>query len=396
MHLNKLNRKVIIYIYVFFINMLCANASNFGLDEEKNTSHEIAEFDLGLTGSESLGYAHLKGNVLCALPRGSFPQPDLENIQKAEKGLLTWAVNIKLLQEESKYYKKFQGNFAPFSAFFAPNLKFTDPQMDAFMLLAAFYFVFDDIVDNVVDHRETKSLLTASDLENVVNKYINLFKGNPRLLPDVTPVENFPLYVPLSKCILDFQEKCSESIPEYQNIRQFFLQDMEEYLKWVIATYNESGDSNVTEESYLFMRRYFSGAAPTFEFVALMNGINLQEDMRNNNMFKKLKETALNIISITNDIFSLKKEIKNNESGNFILVKVLQSKLPLDEAFRQANVFLNTEIKSFINLNNALRSAFPCDQQLHKYISSMANMIDGHLRWYEHCKRYGTIQLTFK
>ena len=127
-----------------------------------------------------------------------------------------------------------------------------------------------------------------------------------------------------------------------------------------------------------------------------MKEIYLDRKIRKSMLFNRLKEAGNNAISIANDMLSLRKEINFNEVTNLVLVKVNRKGMKLDEAFKHVNIFLNDEIEDVAEIGHKLRNVFPNNVELDRYILSIENAIDGHLRWYPVCHRYGNIKLMFK
>ena len=315
-----------------------------------------ANFDVGEVGNEKLGRYRLKCSILCLRPYGLYPNVDIPNILNAERELTEWGVKINLLEVGSKYYNKFHGNFAALSGFFAPDFQFSDNKMRSLMYLNTFLFIFDDIVDNIYDHRS--NFREIIDVKTAVENFISIFKGKYKSLVEI-PIVNFPLYIPLCKSILDIQENSVKHIPNYQSNNTYFLKDMITYLNGThleFSEFSERENKKLTESTYLFIRQRVSAVPVIFEFIVLMKEIYLDRKIRKSMLFNRLKEAGNNAISIANDMLSLRKEINFNEVTNLVLVKVNRKGMKLDEAFKHVNIFLNDEIEDVAEIGHKLRN----------------------------------------
>jgi len=349
------------------------------------------EFNLGNVGNEKLGEANLIGNILCVLPFGLYPNADIANIYSSDQELTEWAVKINLIRKGDKYYDKFCKNYASFAAYTIPDFRLNNDKMHAYKYLIAWSFVFDDIVDNMKDHRFDN--LELSKLSNTIDVFMNIFNGKYSNLSAIPTIE-FPLYQAQCKALLDFHLLSKKSIDSYEIKNSYFLKGMENYFKGVI--WDQDDNEISSEETYMFRRKHTTGAIPIFEYIALMNELTISEDIRQNLLFKRLQEAATNAVYLTNDILSLRKELSNNETQNLIIVKTVQHMASVHEAFVQVNKLLNNEIQEIIKLSDKLKRTFPLNKVAHKYIENMENFVDGHLYWYANSCRYGNIKLEFK
>ncbi len=359
------------------------------LDSSKNLGYPIAvEFDLGSVESEE-GTVHLKGHVLCLQPFGLYPNIDKENINHMEQECIQWAQDIKLIKKGEKYYEKFsKSKFANLTAHFIPDIELKDTK--AYLYIIMFIFAFDDVLDNMVNYLPEYGTLNYNKLIDIVQSFINILAGKYKSIVDV-PRLAFPLYEPLCRALF-----AVEQLTRNNHMNTFyFIKSMDNYLKAVVWEHTEHDDITSSQETYMFRRRHTVAFPSTLELVFLMRRVQLSEEKRANLVVKRFLEATYNIIALTNDIFSLRKELASHELENLVIIKRKEYE-NLQQAFDYVLHFLNSEISEAIRLGNKLKKIFPDDDQMSEFVLTVKNYLDGHLYWYGDSARYGDLQFTIK
>ncbi|MGI8504769.1 MAG: terpene synthase family protein, partial [Hassallia sp.] len=94
-----------------------------------------------------------------------------------------------------------------------------------------------------------------------------------------------------------------------------------------------------------------------------------------------------------NDIFSVFREMKNNDVHNLVAVLHYQKEISLEQAIHDAAKMHDKEVRYFMNLETSLPSfGEEVDDQVTKYISGMYSWIRGNYDWYSLTARYHTVE----
>lgn len=341
-------------------------------------------FDLGSINNKK--EVILKDHVLCVCSYERQPTINIDKslIESLEEESIQWALNFGLITKNEKYYEKFcRSKFANLTAHTVPALELKYYKM--YILLAMFLFAFDDVLDNIQDVRSQSDEFNFDIIDKTVDVFIHIFQNKYRNLHDIPDVD-FPLYIPLCKTLLEFQNLISQ----YPIDTTLFRERIAGYLRAVVWECIDHENSTRSEETYKFKRRHTIGFPFMFELVFAIQQIKLDESVRNGLMMKRYMEATCNILFLTNDVFSLKKEINAGEVENLVIM--MENKLGLENAFHYVVHLLNSEILEIIRLGNLIKKLYQHDEQIIKYISIIEHYIDGHLFWYFDTKRYGDIQ----
>jgi Terpene synthase family 2, C-terminal metal binding len=352
------------------------------LDPSKNFGCSTAiEFDLGTIENEKEGPIHLKNHILCQQPFSLYPSIDKENINDTERESIQWAQDIKLIKKGEKYYEKFcKSKFASLSAHFIPDMKLKDSK--AYLYITMFIFAFDDVLDNMSNYLPEHGSLDYNKLITVVQSFVDILSGKYKCI-DAVPHLAFPLYEPLCRALF-----AVEQLTTARHMDTFyFIESLDNYLKAVVWEYTEHDNIVESQETYMFRRRHTIAFPSTLELVFLMCHVKLDREKRTNLVVKRFLEASYNILALTNDIFSLRKELESNELENLVIIK--QKECGLQEAFDDVMQFLNNEITESIRLSNRLKKIFHDDNNICKFVKTVQNYLDGHLYWYGDSARYG-------
>lgn len=357
---------------------------------EKNKNNNVLTaiaFDIGYVESPIIGSADLAGYVRCVSPLGLYPEIDKKNFSTTENLCIQWAVDMGLINKQEKYYEKFcRSKFASLAAHTVPNMPLKDAEM--YLLLAMFLFVFDDVLDNLLDLRSTKESIDRKTLDSVVTTFIEILNGHIAQENEIPPIQ-FPLYSAFCKTLLRFK-----ALANAKHLKiEFFNKRIEDYLKAVIWEFveNEYGKNSISEETYSFKRRHTIGFPYLFELVFAMQNIQIGTEIREKLLMQRYMEAVCNVLFLTNDIFSLRKELLAGETENLVLIRCKNNALDLQQSFDTTLELLNSEISEVIRLGKVLKKFFN-GEDITRFITIIENYLDGHLYWYFDSKRYGDIK----
>lgn len=383
------------------VNFLFGTFSKYCLtaDCEPEPPKAKANVDIGLVGNEAIGKYYLKACVMLAHPDGSCPSPDISNIKDIAKEMVTLVKSFELEGKSDDFYEKVSDSIVGLTAFFAPELRFTDPGMRSLLYLLLICFIFDETMDVAVEQGLQNNALNREDINKAIKSFKDIFDGKYSEASAIAKI-NFPSHKNICEIIFYFINFCTKNIDNYKNINSSFVTNMKEFFSCEAAARCEFNDAKKSKMNTLFLRRVTMGGPILLEHKSILFGISIDKDIREDVMLKRFKKAAANAMAVTNDLMSLRKEINsnNNENDNIVLVSILAYNMPLLKAFMAANRFLNEEIEQVIYFGQKLTSAFPENEKLQKYILITKNAIDGHLRWYGSgvCSRYGNIKMEFE
>ncbi|KAI5116559.1 hypothetical protein M0805_000470 [Coniferiporia weirii] len=147
----------------------------------------------------------------------------------------------------------------------------------------------------------------------------------------------------------------------------------------------------LSSEEYRIFRRENGAVKPTFDVIECCLGIELPDEVIEDPTFKRLYNTALDIILWANDIHSYNVEqAKEGHSFSNIITVVMKEKgLALQEAID----YVGTEFQEFITQFIADKAALPSfgavvDGHVRGYVSGMEDWIAGYLQFSFETPRY--------
>jgi hypothetical protein len=157
--------------------------------------------------------------------------------------------------------------------------------------------------------------------------------------------------------------------------------------KELVRLMNEPGQM-VPLQKYLDTRTYSVGAMPTFYFIEYVEGFELPEEVRQNDVMRALHTLGSQILLLGNDVISLEKDI---ESGwiNPVVLEQKNRRLSLIEAVESVVNLHNQTVFDFLALEKKLPSFGPeVDPFVRLYVHLMHFVIRGLAEWQMGAERY--------
>lgn len=169
-----------------------------------------------------------------------------------------------------------------------------------------------------------------------------------------------------------------------------FTKNLEDFLqgvRWEALNHSQGITPDLT--SYMKMRVFTSGVYPCFDLILIAEQISLPPEVISHPIVKRLDLAANHVISWVNDILSVKKEIREGNTHNLVLVLQHEYQLSLQEAVERAASLHNAEVQTFIELSAQLPSfGAEIDGELQRYLSGMRFWMRGCLDWSLESERY--------
>jgi 5-epi-alpha-selinene synthase len=145
--------------------------------------------------------------------------------------------------------------------------------------------------------------------------------------------------------------------------------------------------------TYIRIRSLSVAVELAIDLTEFCNHLMIPNFLRQHDTIQKLRQRTTNIIAWCNDIFSVFREMKNNDVHNLVAVLHYQKKISLEQAIHDAAKMHDQEVRYFMNLEISLPYfGEEVDTQVTKYISGMYSWIRGNYDWYFQSARYDTVE----
>ncbi|KAL4080525.1 isoprenoid synthase domain-containing protein [Scleroderma citrinum] len=146
---------------------------------------------------------------------------------------------------------------------------------------------------------------------------------------------------------------------------------------------------NFTLDTYLPTRRCTMGARPFLVYIRSLKGLKISRALLEHPTVKGMELEAVEMVIITNDVYSYKKELRDDGASHNILTVLMQDPTTgcsdLQHAIDYATNLFNEAMDRF----NAYRAVLPKDDpQLIEYTDAMVDGLVGGIEWQVMSPRY--------
>ncbi|KAJ7587098.1 isoprenoid synthase domain-containing protein [Mycena floridula] len=162
------------------------------------------------------------------------------------------------------------------------------------------------------------------------------------------------------------------------------------------AADRENPNHELTLEAYMDARRLSIGLRPFFDLGRWTWNLDLPEDVLTAPLVAKLEEITVDMVSLSNDLYSYKKEYFESGAGhNFVTVAMKDPVSSVAAGDRQAAIDYTYKrvvdlLADFDRAKGELPSfGIQSDRKLAEYITRMMDAVVGNIQWSLTCKRYG-------
>ncbi|MBA3824309.1 MAG: hypothetical protein H0X24_10505 [Ktedonobacterales bacterium] len=145
------------------------------------------------------------------------------------------------------------------------------------------------------------------------------------------------------------------------------------------------------QSTYIKWRRASSGLATHLDLADFTEGIALSEAVRTHPLIAQLSDCANDVISWTNDLFSLERELAHREVHNLVVVVAAEHHLSLADAFQRVHAMNAQRIDDFLTLEKQLPN-FPDGSGVERYINVLHSWMRGNLDWSIATGRYTPVE----
>ena len=124
-------------------------------------------------------------------------------------------------------------------------------------------------------------------------------------------------------------------------------------------------------------------------FIELCEHIELPPNLRGTSVVRRLNRLTNNVISWSNDLFSLEKELRQGELLNLVVALRAEYGLTLQAAVTRAAQMHDAEVRAFLELESHLPSfGAQADALLKRYIAGLRSWMRGNVDWSQMTARY--------
>ncbi|HXW53470.1 MAG TPA: terpene synthase family protein [Myxococcota bacterium] len=169
-----------------------------------------------------------------------------------------------------------------------------------------------------------------------------------------------------------------------------FRRDIEDYCKatlWELENRKQNQVPSLRE--YRENRPNTSGTKIMFDFIELIEGITIPQEIFDSEYFKRIRLLGANLVNWENDILSAPKEFSENQNHNLVFVHKTASDLSDQEAFQQASQDLSNDFEAFMRLSREIPASFGAHiTVVEKYIKGIIEWAAAHHFWAITSRRY--------
>lgn len=167
---------------------------------------------------------------------------------------------------------------------------------------------------------------------------------------------------------------------EYRVWKERFVKDIKLYFESTLWETPYRLEKRIPSlEDYINERPKFSGTWIMFDFIELVEGITIPNEIFKTELFQQIRLTGANLVNWPNDaIFSAYKEFLKEDVQNLIFVLKQQHKITYKEAFEEGGKLIDKELARFENLRKKVENR---NNNVKIYLNGIFNWLSGHHFW---------------
>jgi hypothetical protein len=153
--------------------------------------------------------------------------------------------------------------------------------------------------------------------------------------------------------------------------------------------------------TFIRRRRLFSGCEMSFDLIEVANLSEVPPAMADSDAYRAVRVAANDVISWTNDIYSVRKEIARGDEDHLVAVLRRASGCSWQQSVLQAADMVAEATRDFLGACQdlrAMRELYELGDEEWKLVeeslSDLAGWISGSLHWHQHSPRYSDVAAT--
>lgn len=310
-----------------------------------------------------------------AYPSLTCPFPSAINpyATNAQQATIAWARRLRLLQRDTAYRRLNRLQYGMLMARAYPLA--ASETLQIVTDWSTWLFLLDDQCDEAgMGHN-------PEQLEHLHTQFLTVLQGIP-------PGQGA---APLAHALWDLHTRILAHAPEgwqgrfRRSVRQYFTANVWE------AT-NRRQRKIPDAESYCAMRLFTSAVYPCLLLIELTEGLRLPLEVCDHPDVQRLTTMTNNVISWSNDIVSLEKELRQGDVHNLALILSHEQNLSLQAAVNRVAALHDAEVYAFIALARRLPSfTSMVNADLERYVSGLCFWMRANLDWSLGAVRYQSL-----
>lgn len=291
------------------------------------------------------------------------------NVERVHEQTLEWVQRYQLFTERGRRHLT-AAQFAWLMAYAYPTVPLDELQLatDWNTLL----FARDDVlVETGLDHY-------PDELAQANSYLLAVLQGTVCTAPDD----------PLAQAMQNIRDRLwARSTPQWM---EQFIQSVAGHFAggvWEAQYYAQGSIPDLA--TYRQMRPLTGGLYSSFDLIELTEGFLLPSAVRAHPAIQSLALMTSNIVLWANDIFSLEKELQDEEIHNLVIVLQHEYDISLQEALERAAAMHDAEVHAFIAAADDVPTfGASVDAHVRQYIDGMRIWIGANLDWSRQTARY--------
>lgn len=310
------------------------------------------------------------------LPKEKQKNPHVAMVRKQIEE--DWLLKIKLI-DKSQIEKIKSLNFTPlFSTPF--NQERTGEHLFTSVKFISWLFLFDDIFD------KNLSLLRENNinLHHLMDFYLNIMKKNVHLheLHKYSFLIKFPKFEAFSLALFDIRHDLDLIHEAGSPSEKYFLENLRQYYESILLEcHQREKGSHASVNDYMKVRRHTGAVKLTFSLIALLKNIYLSSELTHSLEFQLLEDSAIDSLSLLNDIISYPKERNHfsDEEAHENIINTYQNlskeSHPLQDAIKQSIRLHNNRLLSFLHFKETIQGSFLLNDKQKNTIKEYAELM---------------------
>ncbi|WP_221361798.1 terpene synthase family protein [Streptomyces beigongshangae] len=261
---------------------------------------------------------------------------------------------------------------------FYPEARGDDMMVGA--LSQTFVFTFDDIFDGPVGTDPAAAYRICHEMARLVRR-------------SEEGINEKPTY-PIGELWLDYRRRCNEGMSAAWRLRT--ARHWEQYfLAYVMEATIRKLDAVLDVPTYTAMRRIAIGTNTVLATAEHCGHFEAPPEVHETLWLREVCEIAADVVTITNDLQSLEKDLRNNEMNNFVLLFVREHDCSERRAIEKLQELTEIRVKRFIQLESkadTLCRSLGIDAEgregTHKFLGAARSLMKGNYDWGNSSDRY--------
>ena len=303
---------------------------------------------------ESIAYPPL----VCPFPSAINP-----HATEAQQATIAWARRLRLMQRDTAYRRL---NRLQYGMLMARAYPYAAPEtLQIVTDWSTWLFLLDDQCDEAgLGH-------DPEQLARLHTQFLAVLQG-------ISPDKDSG---PLVYGLWDLHTRILAHAPEGWQAR--FCRSVREYFTANVWEATNRRQRHIPDaDSYCAMRLFTSAVYPCLLLIELTEGLHLPSEVYDHPDVQHLSKMANNVISWSNDIVSLEKELRQGDVHNLALILSHEQNLSLQTAVDRVSALHDAEVYAFMALARRLPSFTPTvDVDLQRYVSGMRFWMRANWDW---------------